>query len=336
MFRNMFSSIRRNIFRVSIRAFFQTTCTVSLLAALSVSGLIRPISAQQPAAEPVPVPGSAADLVQQAQKLSREGRQDDALVLYQQALAKSPDFYEAHLWSGVALDLKGDYAQAQEHFTKAIEVAPADAKQQALRATAVSYQFAGDMFKAAQNELQVFNARLAKSDPVGAAEICNELARMYLESGDADHAFKWYKMGYETISHKEDLSDADKNLWLFRWESAQARVAARRGQADEAKQHVAAAKAALDKANNPDQARFYPYLTGYVAFYTGDYKTAIAELQKADQHDPLIVALLAESYEKSGDAAQAKTYYQKVLDINAHNPTNAFARPLAQKKLAGS
>jgi tetratricopeptide (TPR) repeat protein len=110
-------------------------------------------------------------------------------------------------------------------------------------------------------------------------------------------------------------------------------VAARRGNADEAQPHVRAAKAALDKANNPDQMRFYPYLTGYVAFYTGDFRTAISELQKADQRDPLNLALLGQAYEKSGDAAQARDYYRKVLDINFHNPTNAFARPLAKKKL---
>jgi hypothetical protein len=63
------------------------------------------------------------------------------------------------------------------------------------------------------------------------------------------------------------------------------------------------AKAALDRSNNPDQAQFFPYLTGYVAFYGGDYKTAIAELGRASQEDPFILVLLAESYEKSGDAA---------------------------------
>jgi tetratricopeptide (TPR) repeat protein len=168
---------------------------------------------------------------------------------------------------------------------------------------------------------------------VAAAETCNELARIYLESGDLDNAFKWYQTGYDTVRRKTDLTDPDKNLWLFRWESAQARIAARRGQASGAQEHVAAAKAALDKANNPDQARFYPYLTGYVAFYTGDYKTAIEELQQADQRDPLNLALLGEAYEKSGDATQARDYYQKVLAINIHNTTNAFARPLAKKKL---
>jgi tetratricopeptide (TPR) repeat protein len=301
-------------------------CAFCLLLALS--------SAQQPAPAQAPAPGSPADLVQQGQKLSREGKQDEALALYRQALDKSPDLYQAHLAAGEALDLKGDYAQAQEHFTKAIEVAPADSKQPPLRALAFSYAFAGNASKAAEAESQVFNARLAKNDWVGAAETCNELARIYLELGDPDHAYQWYKMGHETAAHKPDLSDADKNLWLFRWEHAQARIAARRGKAEEAQQHVAAAKAALDKANNPDQARFYPYLTGYVALYSGDYKTAIAELQKADQRDPFILVLLGQAYEKSGDAAQAKDYYHKVLEVNTHNLTNAFARPLARKKLA--
>jgi len=305
----------------------RVTCALLLLVTLS--------SAQQPAPAPAPAPGSRADLVQQGQKLSREGKQDEALALFRQALDKDSSLYEVHLAAGAALDLKGDYAEAQEHFTKAIEVAPADSKQQAMRAMAFSYTFAGNADKAAEAETKVFNARLAKNDLVGAAETCNELARIYLELGDVDHAYKWYKMGYETVSRKPDLSEADRNLFLFRWENAQARIAARRGPAGEAQQHVAAAKAALDKANNPDQARFYPYLTGYVAFYTGDYKTAIAELQKADQRDPFILVLLGQASEKSGDTAQAKDYYRKVLEINTHNPTNAFARPLARKKLEG-
>lgn len=309
------------------------TACIFLLSALSVSPIIA--AQQPPAATPAPVPGSAADLVQQGQKLSRMGRQDDALVLYNRALDMSPDLYEAQLAAGMALDLKGDYAAAQQHLAKAVDTAPPDSKQQAERALAYSYTFAGDAFNAAKQEVQVFNTRMTTNDLIGAAEICNELGRIYLELGDPDHAYKWYKLGYETALRKADLSDADKNLWLFRWEGAQARIAARRGQAEEAHQHVSAAKAALDKANNPDQAAFYPYLVGYVALYAGDYKTAITQLQAANEKDPLILALLAEAYEKSGDAADAKDYYRKVLDINTHNLTNAFARPLAQKKLAG-
>ncbi len=293
----------------------RTVYTLILLSTLSL--------AQQPAPARDPTPGSPEDLVQQGQKLSREGKQDEALALYGRALDRSPKLYEAHLAAGMALDLKGEYADARDHFTKAIEAAPADSKQQAQRALAISYVFEGDAYKASEPELEVFNARLAKEDSVGAAETCNELARIYLELGDPDHAYKVYKMGYETVSRKPDLSEADKNLWLFRWESAQARVAARRGQANEAQQHVTAAKTALGNAKNPDQERFIPYLTGYVAFYRGDYKTAISELLKADQHDPFNLALLAQAYENSGEAATARDFYRKALESNAH-PTRSL------------
>ena len=302
-----------------------------VLAALvvTVTGLGQAAAAQvSPSAD-------TQAMVKQGQKLNSEGKQDEALKLYGKALETSPNMYEAHLESGVALDLMGDYAAAREHLKKAIEVAPADQKNRALRVMAISYAFESNSDEAEKYEKQVFDAQLAKSDYEAAAGVANELARIKLESGDIDGAEKWYKTGYETAMRKPDMKDADKNLWAFRWAHAQARIAARRGQRDEAQKQVAAAKAALEKANNPDQALFVPYVTGYVAFYGGDYKMAIAELEKANQEDPFILMLLAESYEKAGNAAQAKEYYGKVMANNGHGPTNAFARPVARRKLAG-
>ncbi|HZQ68580.1 MAG TPA: tetratricopeptide repeat protein [Terriglobales bacterium] len=274
-------------------------------------------------------------LIKKGQKLNSEGKQDDALKLYQQVLDKSPNSYDAHLQSGIALDLKGDYSAAREHFKQAIEVAAPDQKNRAMRTMAVSYAFEGNAAEAEKYEKPVFDGLLAKSDFEGAAGVANELARIKLELGDVDGAAQWYKLGYETAMRKTDMKDADKNLWAFRWANAQARIAARRGQREEAQKQITVAKAALDKANNPDQAPFFPYLTGYVAFYAGDYRTAISDLGKANQEDPFILLLIAESYEKSGDAARAKEYYAKVMSNNGHAPTNAFARPVARKKLAG-
>src|SRR5947208_11558858 len=214
-----------------------------------------------------PSSDDAQALVKQGQKLNSEGKQDEALKLYKQALKKSPNSYEAHLESGVALDLKGDYAAARKHLKKAIDVASADQKNRALRVMAFSYAFESNAGEAERYEKQVFDALIAKSDFEAAAGVANELARIKLESGDIDGAANWYKAGYDTALRKTDMKDTDKNLWAFRWAHAQARIAARRGQRDEAQKQVAAAKAALDKANNPDQAQFFPYLTGYVAFY---------------------------------------------------------------------
>ena len=276
----------------------------------------------------------AQSLVKQGRKLNSEGKQDEALKLYQQALEKAPNLYEAHLESGIALDLKGDYSAAREHLKKAMEAASGpDQKNRAMRVMAVSYAFEKNAAEAEKYEKPVFDQLLAKPDYEAAAGVANELARIMLESGDIKGATKWYKTGYETALRKSDLKDTDKALWDFRWENAQARIAARRGKKSDANQHVAAAKAALDKANNPQQAEYWPYLTGYVAFYCGDYQAAITELNKGNQSDPFILLLLAWSHEKSGDAAKAKELYQKIMTINSHNPPNAFARPEARRKL---
>ena len=287
-------------------------------------------------AAPSAFSNDAQALVKQGQKLNAEGKQDDALKLYEQALEQSPDLYEAHIESGIALDLKGEYSAARQHLKKAIEVAPADQKNRALRVMAFSYAFEGNGAEVEKFERQAFDSLVASQNFEAAAGVANELARIKLESGDLDGAATWYKTGYDTAARKTDMKDADKNLWAFRYANAQARIAARRGQRDEAQKQVAVAKVALEKANNPDQAQFLPYLTGYVAFYGGDYKTAIADLQKASQDDPFILILLAQSFEKSGDAAQAKQYYEKVMANNSHGPTNAFARPVAKKKLGGA
>ena len=158
-----------------------------------------------------PAPGSPAELVKQGEKRNSEGKQDEALALYSQALEQSPNLYEAHLDAGVALDLKGEYQEARKHFAKAIEAAPADVKAQALRAMAMSYAFEGNAKEAEKFEQQVFVARLANRDFTGAAGIANELGRIYLESGDTENASKWYKAGYEAALQKPGLSEAEKN-----------------------------------------------------------------------------------------------------------------------------
>ena len=79
---------------------------------------------------------------------------------------------------------------------------------------------------------------------------------------------------------------------------AQARIAARRSDQVEAQKHVAAAKAILDKGTIPEQAQFFPYLKGYVAFYAGDYKAALEGLKQANQNDPFIQCMIGQTYEK--------------------------------------
>jgi tetratricopeptide (TPR) repeat protein len=231
------------------------------------------------------------------------------------------------------LDLQGKYAEARKHLQQAIDLAPADAKPNAWRTMAMAYAFDRKPKEIERYQKHVFDYRIEKNDLQGAAEIANEAARMLLESGDINGAEKWYRLGHDTILKKSDLADKDKDLWEFRWESAQARIAARRGNKAEAKKHADAGKALIDKGTNPDQAAYVPYVYGYNAFYAADYQRAIDEFSKSNPNDPFNLVMIAQAYDKMGDKAKAKEYYAKVLASNAHNPTNAYARPIAQKKL---
>lgn len=282
----------------------------------------------------VTIQGIVNPQIKQAQQLNSEGKQDEALAILSQLLASDPKNYEANLNAGIVLDLKGEYDKAHTYLLQAIELAPPDRRVQALRTTAVSYAFQCDLPQVARYEQLAYDAQMKDQKFSDAAGTANELARIYLECGDTANASKWYQSGYDTALRTPNLSEADRNLWSFRLENAKARIAARERKIREAGIDVAAAKAALDNSKNTDQQRFYPYLTGYVAFYEGNYKAAIDDLQKADQKDPFILVLLAQAYEKIGNQSEATKYYKQVLTINSHNPTNAFARPLAKKKLA--
>src|ERR1017187_3173027 len=106
------------------------------VAAFLLSGVF--LCAQPQAIPPSAKTDDALELVKQGQKLNSEGKQDEALALYDRALQLSPDLFQADLAAGMALDLEGKYQQARQHLAKAIEEAPPASKVQALRTMAVS------------------------------------------------------------------------------------------------------------------------------------------------------------------------------------------------------
>jgi predicted Zn-dependent protease len=238
----------------------------------------------------------------------------------------------------------GQGEEARQYFGKAMQVADTpEHKAMAQRAMAMSYAFEGNCKKTIQYEQLVFNYYGSVKDFFRQGEIADEAARVCIDSYDAHNPYPvddlyiathWYQLGHDTGLKEPDIKPARKDLWEFRWEHAQARIGARRGNQAEARKHVAAAKTILDTGTNPEQAQFLPYLQGYVAFYAGDYKTALEELLKANQNDAFIQCMIGQSYEKLGDEAKALEYYRKASTAIAHNPAAAYAVPLAKKKLA--
>ncbi|MCC6343682.1 MAG: hypothetical protein IT166_15865 [Bryobacterales bacterium] len=289
---------------------------------------------------------SAPEWQRRAQPLLREGKLAEALAIYREELQNSPDSVQANISAGSVLDLMGKSSSARPYFRKAIDVAPDPrAKANALRAMAMSYAFDGDCGNTAKYEQMVADYwKTRESAEPGNAfyqqgEMANEAARVCIEAGDFRAAEKWYRAGRAAGLKEPGISPARKALWEFRTEHALARLAARRGDKTAAATHVAAAKAALDsiQATDPSlyrqQSVFFPYLTGYVAYYTGDYHAALADLQKANTNDAFIQCLLGMTYEKLGEKEKAIEEYRKAYKVTGHNPVAAFAKPFARKKL---
>ena len=308
----------------------KATVAIILRTFILLSVFVAPVLAQTPDSQQ-----EQPEFIKQGQQLMREGKLDAALALYRQTLQTSQDSLPANMAAGSVLDLMGQGEEARQYLGKAIQVADTpEHKAMAQRAMAMSYAFEGNCKKTIQHEQAAFNYYGSVKDFFRQGEIADEAARVCIDSGDLDSAYEWYKTGHETGLKEPDIKPARQDLWEFRWEHAQARIAARRGNQAEAQKHVAAAKAVLDRGTNPEQTQFLPYLQGYVAFYAGDYKTALEELLKANQNDSFIQCMVGQTYEKLGDEEKAVEYYHKASTAIAHNPAAAYAVPLAKKKIA--
>jgi tetratricopeptide (TPR) repeat protein len=296
---------------------------------LAISIAVAPLLGQNQEQQP--------EFIKHGQQLLREGKHDDALKVYEDVLKSQPDSVPANMAAGSVLDLMGKGEEARKYFAKAISAADTEeAKARAKRAMAVSYAFEGKCDGALDYEQQIFDFYSNAKKYFDAGEVADEAARICLDAGDVDVASKWYQRGHE-IGLKEPGIKPDRvDLWNFRWEHAQARIAAQKGDKEEAQKHVAAAKAILHKGIIPQQAQFLPYLEGYVAFYAGDYRSALSHLQRANQNDPFIQCLIGQTYEKLGNHDAATQYYRKASLATMHNPPAAYAVPFAKKKLGSS
>ena len=228
------------------------------------------------------------------------------------ALLAQPGGGSPGLRQASQLDVEGKYAEARELFQKEIDTAAnPQAKANAQRAMAMSYAFYQQ------------------------GEMANETARVCIDAGDVNAAERWYKLG-TALGLKEPEIAADRTaLWNFRLAHAQARIAARRGKRAEAVRYVADAKTALESMTDLRKAQevYFPYLTGYVGLYLGDYKAALADFLKANQNDAFIQCLIAQTYEKLGDKEKALEYWRMAGKAKSHNPPGAYAIPLARRKL---
>jgi tetratricopeptide (TPR) repeat protein len=315
-----------------------------ILGWIAVSAFVAAMVSAQPPQGPGGR-GPQSENVRAAQQAIRDGKDADALAAVRKELAANP----ASMPAASLLDTLGQTGEAKKVYQKAIDgAADPAAKANAQRSIAMSYAFDGDCRNTIKFEQMVIDYWVTReaAEPQNAfyqeGEMANEAARVCIDAGDLESAETWYRKGTEMGIKEPGNQTHPKSLWEFRLQHGLARIAARRGNKVEAEKLVASARKILDSdtAMAAQQERFYPYLMGYVALYTGDFAKAEAEMTKAlaaqgNQNDPFYHCLLGMALERQGQGGRAMEMYRKAYSLAmAHNPPAAYARPFARKKLA--
>lgn len=244
------------------------------------------------------------------------------------------------------LDVEGKHAEARAIFQALIDNAPDLAsKAAAQRRLALSYAYDGNCAKTIELEEQViaYWQTRREAEPQNAhyqeGEMANEAARVCIDAGYLDEAERMYRRGSELGNMEPEPRTHPKSLWDYRLAHALGRIAARRGNAQEAQKWVREARRILDSDPQMAEAqeRYYPYLEGYVALYTDDVQTAVTKLTEATEglpNDPFQVVLLGMAHEKMGHQDQATALYERAFNMaTGSNPPNVFARRYTREKL---
>lgn len=254
------------------------------------------------------------------------------------------------------LDLDGDTKKARAIFQKLIDgAADPAAKAQAQREMAISYAFTSDCSRAAQLEDQViaYWQTREQEEPQNAffqeGEVSDEGARICFDAGDYSSAQVYYRRG-STLGLKEpEPKTHPASLWDFRLTHALARIAVREGQFAQAQQLVVRARKILDgdKKMAAQQERFYPYLAGFVVFYSSvnlkpeEWAASERFFRQAidypgNENDPYMFWLLGDLYSRNQRTAEQMMDYchRALARATAHNPPSAFVHVHAKDCLA--
>ncbi len=133
--------------------------------------------------------------------LIQEGRVDEGMAHYQQALQIRPDDAEIQNNLGNALLQRGEVDEAIAHLQKAWEIKPGDAE--------INNNLGNALLQKGEADEAIVHYRKALQIQPGSAEIHNSLANALLQKGAVDEAITQYQ---EALRIKPDYVDADNNL----------------------------------------------------------------------------------------------------------------------------
>jgi Flp pilus assembly protein TadD len=250
------------------------------------------------------------------------GHYDEALSEYREALKIQPTFVTSQAGIADTYSLMGQEQRARDEFAKAI--AGADSREDAL-----GFRFQSAMTyireKDFQNADKAFTQLAEDADKAGLADLesqCYRAMAMYAKDlngmlEDINRANAALRHNHQTA---QTLLDAElaQNLRVRAFREAEA------GNKDGAEATVKLLAALAEASRSEIVQRCYHAATGASFMADGKFTEAVPELQE-DPADAISLKWLAVAYEKSGNAAEAKTTRDRMMLIHKITIEDAIA-----------
>lgn len=269
-----------------------------------------------------------------AEFLMNTGKYDESIKQYNMALAKDPTFIASYRGMGDDYAYKGDYAKSRETYQMMYDKATNDGnRDQALLSTMNSYIAEGNIEKA----MEVNDRRIALAEKAGDIQtmwnLHNVAGFINVESGNFDAAAAHYEMAAKLASDPS-LAAAQAGNRRFNSGLQRVRYLAARGQFDEARSELNAARSALPTLN-VNQERNYNLAAGYLEVKQKNYAKANEFFAKANPNDPFVWYYMAVASDGAGDAKSAAEQYRRIAAWNQLDTTGyalVRARAMANAK----
>jgi tetratricopeptide (TPR) repeat protein len=268
-----------------------------------------------------------------AELLLKMGKFDDSIAQYHKALSIDSHFVPSHF--GIAADLmyQGKAKAAESELQAMADQARNDGERRtAFFGMAVVAADSGTLDKALQAMDKEYAVAEKNNDVASMGADLQAKGNILQEMRRYDAAAQQFDRSTAMIEASElsqQVKDNAKLLQAFNVTS----LAIAKNDLKTAKKDLEEFRQKVQVSRNPAQMKQAHQLGGRIALVEKDYKTAIAELEQANQQNPRVFYWLALAYRANGDDANAEQYFRKAAEFNSlPNLNYAFIRKEVQKK----
>jgi tetratricopeptide (TPR) repeat protein len=272
-----------------------------------------------------------------AELLLKMGRFDDSVAQYRKALSIDPHFVPSHFGLSAALLYQGKTDEATAELQKMADQARNDGElRTALFGMAVVAADRGQWNDSIQAIDKEYAVAEKKNDNASMAADLQAKGNILAAMQNYDAAAQQFERSLqltESSSLSQEIKDNAKLQHHFNLTS----VAIGKKDYAAAKRHAEQFLKGAEASKNPAQLKQAHELAGRIALAEKDYDKAIADLEQANEQNPLNLFRLSQAYRGKGNSAKAQEYCQKTAEFNSLPMLNyAFIRTKAQQMVAGA